>query len=169
MARRDPRPRFIDPRLPPLRAAVEAAYTAFERYGPGSDFCTFCYTLKEIEYITTTPVRDLNTDISRILLNEVGNHWENADVYRHYLPRLLAVMAPPESQSLYLPSHLAEVLLYHGFRDWPESEREAVLEFIYAVRPFVVLFDEDDRREWYHGLYCLETGEEFLLDEAADQ
>ncbi len=76
-----------------LRAAIDALYAVFSSYAPGSDFCGFCYSQDEVERISKTPVSELPVGLSRKLLWETGNHWQNAEVYRHYLPRMLEILA----------------------------------------------------------------------------
>jgi len=140
-----------------VRGAVERLYDVFSRYPPGSDFCTYCYTDEEIRYITTTAVRRIDEDTARRLLWETGDHWESQDLYRHYLPRLLDVLAPPDSCEDNYPAHLFEVLQYLDFSGWPLVEREAVISFLEAVTPYIrhVISDEWDNS--LKGLLALNT------------
>jgi hypothetical protein len=89
--------RAVEIRDPNVAKAIEALYAAFAAYGPQQDFCAFCYTEDEIEYLRSTPVRNLSEECARKLLWEANDHWQSADAYRHYLPRILDVFAPPIS------------------------------------------------------------------------
>ena len=131
-----------------LHAAIDALYAVFKEYPPGEEFCPICYDPGESRYIRTTPVRGLDRRTARTLLWEAGCHWESAEVFRHYLPRMLAALAPPELEMDLYPSHLFESLRHHAFECWPQPERLAVLRFIAAVTPFLDGFDDEDRREW---------------------
>jgi hypothetical protein len=142
---------------PTIRGAVERLYDIFRRYPPGSDFCTYCYTADEIDYITSTSVRDIDEDTARTLLWETGDHWESADVYRHFVPRILEVLAPPYSVSDIYPGHLFEVLQYHDFSTWPPDEKKAVISFLEAVTPFVEHAVSDEWTDSYKGLLLLNS------------
>ena len=134
-----------------LRAAIDALYAVFSSYGPGNDFCGFCYSQDEVERITRTPVSELPVELSRKLLWETGNHWQNSEVYRHYLPRMLEILAPPISEEDLYPAHLFETMDYLDIKSWPEYERLAIRDFLLAITP-LLQFDEEDRREWAEGL-----------------
>ena len=134
-----------------LRKQLDALYTVFSTYGPGNDFCGFCYTEDEIERITQTPIRELSVELSRKLLWETRNHWQNSEVYRHYLPRMLELMAPPISEEDLYPGHLFETMRYLKIGTWPEYERNVIGDFLSAVSPYLEV-DECDREEWSRGM-----------------
>jgi hypothetical protein len=128
-----------------VRDAVEALFESFKGHRfVGENFCRHCYSDKEIQEITQTPLRELNIDLSRMLLWEPANHWESSTVYRHYLPRLLQVLTSPEVGDLY-PGHVFEVLEGLGFDTWYPDEREAVLSFFAAVLPSLTA---NEGKEW---------------------
>ncbi len=135
-----------------LEAAADALYTVFSTYGPGRDFCMFCYSDLEIRTITGTPVHELNADYARKLLWETGDHWQDSDVYRHYLPRILEALGPPESTEDLYPAHLFETLKYHQFEKWPEHERLVVRCFLLVLSEELVFANSADEREWTDGL-----------------
>lgn len=90
------------------------------------------------------------------LLHEACDHWENSEVYRHFLPRILSVMAPPESKEDLFPLHIFETLHYHQFHDWPVEEKEAVVSFLTALIGTQELFDTQDRADWEKGILSLQ-------------
>jgi hypothetical protein len=141
-------------------AAVERLYGAFSTYSySGRDFCPCCYTPEEWHYIATTPLRELGVDYSRKLLWETADHWESADVYRHYLPRLLEMLGAPWRVDVLYPSHLFETLVALGFRGWSPGEKTAVIDYLDALGFDVRgVSDDQDRREWAAGLAALRTG-----------
>ena len=117
-----------DDREPALHAAIEALYAVFAPYPPppASVFCTFCNTEDEIADLVTTALRALGPEPARRLLWETGDHWGGADAYKHYLPRVLEALAPPERCADLYPMHLFEVLAFLQFGTWPAAERAAV-------------------------------------------
>ena len=139
------------------RTAVRRLYEVFSRYSrAGHHFCDFCYSPEEIEQITRTPIAGLDVEHGRKLLWETGDHWESADVYRHYLPRLLELLGPPWFVEDLYPLHLSETLIAIGFRQWPIEERAAVLEYLEYVGPELEQgFDDKDRRDWAAGIAAL--------------
>src|SRR5262245_26692505 len=139
--------------------AANRLYEVFARYtSPGQGFCTFCYTPEDINHITTTPISVLDAEHGRKLLWEAADHWESADVYRHYLPRILELLGPPWSVEDLYPLHLSETLIALGFREWPEEEREAVLEQLEHLRSVLdPQFDAKDRKNWLAGIAALKS------------
>jgi hypothetical protein len=110
---------------------IERLYQAFAPYtNAGSDFCGHCYSPEDTARITRTPVREIEAEIGRTLLWETADHWESADVYRHYLPRLLQLLGPPWLIEDIYPIHLFETLLALDFHRWPSHERKAVLDYL---------------------------------------
>jgi hypothetical protein len=140
-------------------AAPERLYEVFSRYShPGRDFCDFCYTRDEWNEITRTPVRMLGVELGRKLLWETADHWESPDVYRHYLPRLLEVLGAPWMLEDLYPSHLFETLIALGFHEWSSVEKDAVIEYLAALRSEVAgLVDDNDRSDWAACLAALEN------------
>ena len=141
-----------------LHSIIEDMYEVFACYPPGNVFCRFCYNEKEIEVIIETPLRELNTQIVRKLLWETADHWQNSEVYRHYLPRIFESMAPPEScppAQMYLyPERLIENLQYQGFNEWPKKEREEVIKYLQLIMPAMEI-NEEDKIVWINELVAL--------------
>lgn len=131
-----------------LRHNIEALYEVFSKYDTGTGFCTFCYSNEDIKVVTETPLRELDIEISRKLLWETGDHWENSEVYRHYLPRILQILAPPISEEDLYPAHLFETLRYHNVNLWPEPERKALGKYLRELTPYIGESGDTDKEEW---------------------
>ncbi len=131
-----------------LGELIGVLYATFAPYSdPGSSFCSLCYTPAEARRITTSCVSALSPDDARKLLWESWDHWENADIYRHYLPRILAILGPPDLEEDLYPAHVCETLDFMGFHNWLPSEQNAVLSYLEAVGP-CCNHDDDDRKIW---------------------
>jgi hypothetical protein len=147
-------------------------YEVFARYDyTGKDFCGFCYTPDEIEYIMHTPINLIDLNHGRKLLWESADHWENADVYRHYLPRLLELMGPPWFLDDMYPLHLLEVLLGLGFHKWPDPERQGVIDYLESQKPmFKQQFTKEDFEEWATGFFAVRsnTGEQARIKQTPE-
>lgn len=138
-----------------LETTIESLYKTFASYESGTDFCRFCYSEDEITRIIGTPLRQLDQESARMLLWEIGDHWQSSSVYRHYLPRILQVLAPPESCEDLFPAHLFETLRYMNFQAWPLNEQQRVREFLTAVTPLLSFVNDDERNEWLRGCETL--------------
>ena len=144
----------------PRGPATRRLYQVFAPYKAGRHFCRLCYEPEEIEQITTTPLASLPVEHGRKLLWETYSHWESADVYRHYLPRLLELLGPPWSIEDLYPLHLSETLIGLGFRRWPAEEKAAVLEYLDDLRPALEQqFDPQDRENFAAGIAALRRPE----------
>ena len=76
-------------------ALAKRLYDVFPRYTePGTVFCGWCCTPEEVRAITRTPLGLLDEESGRKLLWETADHWESAEQYRHYLPRVLECVEP---------------------------------------------------------------------------
>lgn len=139
-----------------LLDVTEVLYSTFSNYRHGgNNFCTFCYDPDEIKYYITAPVRDIEPDKARVLLWESADHWESADIFRHYLPRILEVIGPPWKVDLGCTPHLFGHLNDLGFRSWPTSQQQAVIAFLDAVEPHISHFDQSDKDDWVDGMASL--------------
>ncbi len=133
-----------------LRAAIEGAYSAFENYRRPADasFCTFCYDETEIAYLRVTDLKAIDGEHARRIAWESADHWDSVDLYKHYLPRILAALAPPDRCDDLYPEHIFEVLNHHQLARWPESEKQVVLHWAQAVGEALALKSTEDAEEW---------------------
>jgi hypothetical protein len=131
----------------PFDKLVNDLYAAFRRYEhPGTSFCSYCYSESELQRIRLTPPGQLSPDDARVLLWETSDHWESAEVYRHYLPRMLQVMGPPYWEEDLYVQHVFETMLSLGFADWPAEERFAVAIYMRELAS-LLRFDLDEDRD----------------------
>src|SRR5262245_22032414 len=125
---------------------VDDLYATFRRYADaGTSFCGYCYSESELQRIRLTPLGQLSPDDARTLLWEASDHWESADVYRHYLPRILQVMGPPFWEEDLYVEHVFETMLWLGFASWPAEERLAVTAYLSQLASLLRFVLEDDR------------------------
>jgi hypothetical protein len=129
--------------------SVEALYRTFAAHSAGTDFCRHCYSEEDISYFTKTPLREIDDENARTLLYECHDHWENPSVFRHFLPRIFELYAPPALCEDMYPEHLFETLIGVGFHGWPDSERLIVLEFLKLMEPLRCA--GPDKEEWSRG------------------
>ena len=130
--------------------AIEAAYAAFEPYRRPAEagFCEFCYSEAEIAYLRSTDLRSIDVEHARKITWENSDHWDSVEQYKHYLPRILAGLTPPDRCDDIYPAHLFEVLDYHHFARWPEAERQAVVRWASAVADALAREDAEDAEAW---------------------
>ncbi len=127
----------------------------FEPYVAAGKFCTFCYDDAEIREINQSPLRQLKLELSQKLLWETGDHWDDVGTYKHFLPRVLEILAPPHSVEDLYPGHFFETLNYHKFRDWPLVEKSAVVEFLAVSSDQLNCCDDAERDAWLAGIQDL--------------
>jgi hypothetical protein len=141
-----------------LSESIEHLYRIFERYRRPEkvEFCTYCHDADQIEQLRKTPLRELDPEITRLLLWESSDHFESTEVYKHYLPRMLEFLAPPTRCEDLYPEHLFQVLQARGFKDWPASEREAFWSYAVAVNQVLEETDAQAALEWRVGSKALE-------------
>jgi len=132
---------------------IERLYDLFAKYvrPPDIDYCTFCYDPDQIDALRETPLRELDSELARLLTWEASDHFGSTDVYKHYLPRILEYLAPPSSGDDIFPEHLFETLGAHEFGTWPEAERETVRSYVAAMTAFIETRDATLAREWRGG------------------
>ena len=134
-------------------ALISRLYQVFAMYGPGRAFgCTHCYSEEDLAYYANTPLVEIPIERLKSMLGETGDHWDSAEAYKHFLPRLLEVMGPPHFVEDIYPEHTFETLLFHGFTSWPEAERRVVLDYLRAIENEIDFFDDADRNEWARGM-----------------
>ena len=107
-----------------------AVYTRPEKL----DLCRFCHDEADVDYLRTTPLRTINGNYAQRLLWETADHWPSVEVYKHYLPRILESLAPPDPAEALYPEHLFEVLNHHKFVCWPAAEKALVLQYVEAIQ-----------------------------------
>jgi hypothetical protein len=146
-----------------LQEALDQLYALYAEKPSGEAWCDHCWDSAEVEHVTTTPVREISSDMGRKLLWETADHFESADVYKHYLPRILDALAPPDPTDDLYPLHLFEVLKAMGFNTWAPEEQRLVRRFLEEVTPLLSFDLDEDVQEWNAGLASLRDGTPLLL------
>ena len=151
----------------PSVPSADILYATFARYQyAGKKFCDFCYGRGEWQEIARSPVRVLEIEHARKLLWETADHWESADVYKHYLPRIMEVLTPPADVEPLYPLHVSETLLALSFGTWSQAERDAIISYLQSMTPCLAwLRRDEERKEWMHGIEALRGARrhEFIL------
>lgn len=93
-------------------------------------------------------MRNLSAEEVRIALWETGDHWESSEAYRHFLPRMLEVMGPPDSVEDLYSTHILETLAYHDFCHWPNEEKDAVMLYLRGLEGTIAFSDSAENNEW---------------------
>ena len=119
--------------------------------------CTYCYAPEELRVLNNTAPEALDTRCAQTLVMEVADHFYSPDVYRRFLPRILAALAPPELLEGLYPGHLFETLAFHEFAFWPNREQEPVIRFLTRLTPIMMNRRASDGTEWERGLERLRT------------
>ena len=125
-----------------LAEYIKNIYKAFNGYKySGRKFCGFCYYEEEIERITSTSIQAIGIEDARRLLFESADHWESAEVYKHYLPRILEILGPPVYMEEMIPGHLMRTLGEFRFNEWLPEEKVAVSAYLKALKPAFTFLD----------------------------
>ena len=142
-------PSMVIERTPELHAVIEHAYEVFSKYDdPGTNFCSFCYSISEIEYLTSTPLRKIEGKMAAKLVFEAADHFQSSEVYRYFLPRILDVLAPPTNCEDIYTEHFFEVLADQRFAFWPNGEKSIIIDYIEAMKFVMDARDPEDAKEW---------------------
>lgn len=123
-------------------------YTLFSNYPVMNQRCAYCYGSEGLEYFQTTPVREIEIKKAKELLYETWDHWENAEVLKYYLPRILEIMFPPYSVLEMYPGHFLNTLNNHKFSGWPLAEKESVFAVLAECKNHFHEYDTEDWQEW---------------------
>ena len=146
-------------RLPELESAITQLYEQFSLYSVKDlDICSACYTMEQVKYLKSTPASKIETQMARKLLWEAKDHWKSVDVYKHFVPRILEVLSPPESEEDLFPLHLFEVLQQMHFFSWLVNEKAALIAYLDVATPLLYKQDFEDASEWADGVVALKSG-----------
>ncbi len=143
-----------------LQLAISRLYDVFSVYSiERLNMCPACYTDENAIYLASTPVTKIETKMAVTLLCETADHGESVRAYKHFLPRILEVLSPPESEKDQFPLHLFEVLEEMRFGSWPIDEKAALIAYLQVLTPYLDLTDAEDACEWAAGMNQLMSGE----------
>ncbi len=117
-----------------FEAAVEALYAAFKRYKLARVVygCPHCTSEADQHRIRARPLRELGaTDLQRFAFKAMTT-WGDADDLRHFLPRLLELVARFGSVGDTDGEIVLGKLNYAHWENWPPKERAAIRAFLWA-------------------------------------
>lgn len=118
-----------------LTEAIQHLYDVFRGYEPGTlhESCTCgCITREQIEALRSKELRKLTADeLSYYSFKAITTFGKVRD-YKHFLPRLCELIAT-ESYPHNTEIVLAGKLEYANFINWPDNERAAVEQYLYAL------------------------------------
>jgi hypothetical protein len=118
--------------LTAIANAIEDLYRVFAGYrlGPHVEGCPHCVSDRDHARIYSGPLRSLTAeDLGRYAFKAMTT-WGNARDFRHFLPRILELVASNALDS-FVPTEVVLGKLASGkWRTWPEQERTALRSFL---------------------------------------
>ncbi|MCO5996788.1 hypothetical protein [Actinoallomurus rhizosphaericola] len=122
--------------FPDLAEATERLYSAFARHPlPAEiDYCEHCVTPAEVAATRARPLRLLSADDLHPLMWRALSTWGDEAELKHFLPRVLELIADDEvSEQAVASIFLEKVDLL--WATWPDDERAAIETFLGAWWP----------------------------------
>jgi hypothetical protein len=117
-----------------LAAAIERLYEAFRYYPlrPEIPYCTHCITPEQAQRIYIRPLRELMPDDLMSYASSAMTTWGTVGDFKHFFPRIFELAVHNYS---FVPDldMLGSQLDYAGWREWPESEQQAVEDVLMMV------------------------------------
>ncbi|MCC7352800.1 MAG: hypothetical protein IT330_03505 [Anaerolineae bacterium] len=112
----------------PLRSAVENLYAVFARYPLREhvEGCEHCVYGNDHEQIHARLLRELTSDDLSKFSWKALTTWGTVDDFKHFLPRLLELMA---FEGLEVPGYKFSLAEWHT---WPQDEQQAVEAYFVA-------------------------------------
>lgn len=112
-----------------LKNTIEALYETFAAYPLKSSIegCPCCVSGSDKDKLHTAALRDLTSDNLSRYSNKAMTTWGDTDDFRHFLPRILELVA----EGKFDPAALRK-LNYGEWKTWPENEQAAVKDFLLA-------------------------------------
>lgn len=120
-----------------LQAATEGLYTTFASY-PLRDVitgCIHCLQQTDVDHLHAVPLRLLTKeDLEGFLGNNAAGTVGDALDFKHFLPRLLELVAWEEAEYslVFLPETVSTGVSRHGYATWPQAEQQALRTFCLA-------------------------------------
>jgi hypothetical protein len=115
-----------------LHQASERLYEVFADYPPNLEGCPHCVFEEMKEPLRTIPLRELTSDELFTFHMKVMTTWSDEEGFRHFLPRILDLVATDVESSLDLCT-ITNKLFYAEWMKWPVCEKEAVEDFVFAL------------------------------------
>jgi hypothetical protein len=115
-----------------LHQAIERLYEVFAGYPPNLEGCPHCVTEEMKEPLRSKPLRELTSDDLYTFHMKVMTTWSDEGGFRHFLPRVLELVATDVDSSLDLCT-ITNKLFYAEWMKWPITEKEAIGSFLSAL------------------------------------
>lgn len=120
-----------------LAHSVQGLYAAFAAYPlpKYTDPCLHCHSLDEEEKLRSQPLRELGLNELRDYANDALLVWGDAQVFKHFLPRIYELYVSLDDPSLEVcdPEIMFSKFRHGHWRTWPQPEQAAVESFLHAV------------------------------------
>ncbi len=140
-----------------LEQAIEKLYEVFSKYpypqSPSFGDSTFYDSQKDAAALAAKPLREIETWILQLYVQEAYFDWGDTNDFKHFLPRALEVMARYEND--WLDSEVVMGRLRgqndDGWKTWSLQEQNAIYEFAVAwwkARINESLLDSDHSYWW---------------------
>jgi hypothetical protein len=119
---------------PRLNDAIESLYSTFSHYGAADlACCDFPDDLPLNLHLRSTPLERLGpADLQRYAWKAMTT-WGTVDNFKHFLPRLLELLARHGEVGHCDPEVLLGKLAYGHWHTWPAGERAAVEDYLHAL------------------------------------
>jgi len=120
---------------PELASAVESLYAAFQAYPLRSTTnpCSCCHSPNDEHRLHKKPLRRLTADDLYQYSMDALLVWGDPDDFRHFLPRIFELVVSSDDY-VFVDREIVLQKLYHAeWHTWPESERNAVRQFLLAL------------------------------------
>ena len=153
-----------------LLIKLNCLYEVFAKYPPTLDWCDYCWSESCRTYLNETPVREISSEFANRLVCESSDHFDSIESYKHYLPRIIEHMTPPNKPSFGPKLGLFNRLNELNYKSWHEDEKNALIDYIdilyqalikeNAQDPDYPKHDEYDLQEWKDGIAYLKGIEE---------
>lgn len=117
-----------------LSSAIENLYTTFAQYTiDGMHYCN-CGCVKEeyIQKLNSKPLRELEVDDVIVYHGKALYTWGDVEHYKHYLPRICALISAGHDTGYLDLEDLQAKLTYAEWTAWPIIEQEAIKNYIAA-------------------------------------
>lgn len=111
-----------------LTEAIENLYAVFARYllRHSMDCCPHCTSDDDLPPLQADPLRELSADSLERFSFKAMTTWGDADDFRHFLPRLLELVARDDALDFDL---LTSKLNYGNWRTWPTEQQTAIEQY----------------------------------------
>lgn len=133
-----------------IQEIIERTYSVFSKYEKGMPFaCDYCHPEEWQNYYLKTPLKEISGQHGYEMVTEVSDHWTNSDIYRHYLPRILELLGPPNIVDTLCPEFIFNKILDMGFKTWCNEEKTVVHEYFQLLDKEFPFGDKEDWNECY--------------------